>query len=108
MKTSEDLMKFYKKYLAWIENGAPYGRPFLPSVGLCANLFDYVHRDGFNPIITTLSDEMHAQFYYKGLSQELPFNENYDAYVLESDADACHLNVDRISWVRDRIAEENE
>ena len=51
---------------------------------------------------------MHAQFHYKGLSQELPFNENYDAYVLESDADACHLNVDRINWVKDRIAEENE
>ena len=71
-------------------------------------LFDYVHRGNYNPIITTLSDEMHAQFYHKGLNQGLPFNENYDAYVLESDADACHLNVDRINWVRDRIAEEDE
>ena len=108
MKTSEELMEFYKKYLTWIENGAPYGKPFLPNCGLCANLFDYVHEGNYNPIITTLLDEMHAQFYYKGLNPELPFNEDYDAYVLESDADACHLNVDRINWVKDRIAEEDE
>ncbi|WPK38239.1 hypothetical protein [Escherichia phage AV126] len=108
MKTSKDLMEFYKIYLAWIDVGAPDGKPFRRDCGLCANLFDYVHRGNYNPIITTLSDEMHAQFYHKRLNQGLPFNENYDAYVLESDADACHLNVDRINWVRDRIAEEDE
>ncbi|ELO6086313.1 hypothetical protein QVK87_001837 [Escherichia coli] len=108
MKTSKDLMEFYKIYLAWIDVGAPDGKPFRRDCGLCANLFDYVHRGNYNPIITTLSDEMHAQFYHKGLNQGLPFNENYDAYVLESDTDACHLNVDRINWVRDRIAEEDE
>ncbi|UKM17212.1 hypothetical protein [Escherichia phage SKA64] len=108
MKTSARLIEFYKIYLAWIDVGAPDGKPFRRDCGLCANLFDYVHRGNYNPIITTLSDEMHAQFHYKGLSQALPFNENYDAYVLESDAEVCHLNVDRINWVRDRIAEEDE
>lgn len=38
---SEELLTFYRTYLAWLEAGAPEGEPFTRCTGLCSNLYDF-------------------------------------------------------------------
>lgn len=102
---SEELLTFYRTYLAWLEAGAPEGEPFTRCTGLCTNLYDFYdmgESERYEPVL----DEMHEQFYHKGLVMVLPFNSNFGKYTLEAEKSRCHLNVDRVNWVKERVAEE--
>ncbi|BDU12133.1 hypothetical protein [Escherichia phage phiWec179] len=102
---SEELLTFYRTYLAWLEAGAPEGEPFTRCTGLCSNLYDFYdmgESERYEPVL----DEMHEQFYRKDLVMVLPFNSNFGKYTLEAERSRCHLNVDRVNWVKERIAEE--
>ena len=102
---SEELLTFYRTYLAWLEAGAPEGEPFTRCTGLCTNLYDFYdmgESERYEPVL----DEMHEQFYLKDLVMVLPFNSNFGKYTLEAEKGRCHLNVDRVNWVKERVAEE--
>ncbi|WAX14509.1 hypothetical protein ECO340P2_00254 [Escherichia phage ECO340P2] len=102
---SEELLTFYRTYLAWLEAGAPEGEPFTRCTGLCTNLYDFYDM-GESERYQHVLDEMHEQFYLKDLVMVLPFNSNFGKYTLEAEKSRCHLNVDRVNWVKERVAEE--
>lgn len=102
---SEELLTFYRTYLAWLEAGASEGEPFTRCTGLCSNLYDFYdmgESERYEPVL----DEMHEQFYHKDLVMVLPFNSDFGKYTLEAEKSRCHLNVDRVNWVKERVAEE--
>ena len=81
---SEELLTFYRTYLAWLEAGAPEGEPFTRCTGLCSNLYDFYdmgESERYEPVL----DEMHEQFYRKDLVMVLPFNSNFGKYTLEAE-----------------------
>ena len=81
---SEELLTFYRTYLAWLEAGAPEWKPFTRCTGLCSNLYDFYdmgESERYEPVL----DEMHEQFYHKDLVMVLPFNSNFGKYTLEAE-----------------------
>ncbi|AZV02223.1 hypothetical protein Arno18_37 [Pectobacterium phage Arno18] len=102
IKSSKFLHSFYKDWLAWVEAGAtehPY-----QGDGLCSCLHFYCK----DTLLTRaerkkVTDEMSRQFTDSGLDRYYPFNKNNVHY--SSEGWDKHLNVHRITWVRDRIAD---
>lgn len=102
MKTSAALLAFYLAYAEWLETE---DCSFHPGYGLCANLYDfYMSRDEEDLYESTFV-EMHKQFIIAGLDQNLPFNVDIEHYQFEKHARKCHCNLQRIDWVKARIAE---
>ena len=104
---SEYLTNFYCAYAEWLVVGAPQGQPFDRSSGLCYNLCKYMSwitsdRD----LRVAVQNEMRAQFWVAGLHKEYPFTPanaglgRMHVYDTESQRNECHLNKDRIAWVR--------
>lgn len=97
------MLSFYIEYNKWLELGAET-ESFSRSCGLCANLYDFAETFAIDPDI--LLEEMHDQFYYAGLDNSLPFNEDFGCYLMEGGGEACFNNPLRVQWVKDRIAEQ--
>lgn len=103
---SEYLTNFYCAYAEWLVFGAPHGQPFDRDVGLCGNLCKYIcDRTEDRDIRIDVQDEMKAQFRAAKLHQFYPFSptigfNRMHFYDAECDRYECHLNEDRIAWVR--------
>lgn len=108
-KQSETLTEFYRAYAAWLDIGAPKGKPFQRCWGLCTNLHEWLagaeSRD-YNAYTEDYNayTEMLEQFQEAGLDTRHPFNRTGDAYFKWSDKNTQHLNPKRIKWVRDHAA----
>lgn len=88
MKTLKD---FYQTYAAWLDAGAPDGKPFYRHLGLCAAATNY------GPGIRW---EVKKQFIAAGMDPLYPFGGEY-AFETEYDNATAHLNPERIEWVRE-------
>lgn len=107
MSQSYTLSQFYAEYLAWVDAGA-YDHPvFDCDSGLCLQLDRHIKATGGS---YTATDEMEKQFVNAGLCDVLPFNGGYLAgngnlgrYIEECKDHVCHINEERIAWVRNRV-----
>lgn len=103
---SEELKRFYREYLAWVEAGAPLSTVFTETRGLCCNLLDwskntYPNRRKY----IELSEEQGSLFMAAGLSISFPFHDDDTGeYYRECERDAAHLNPKRLAWVREHAA----
>lgn len=103
---SEYLTNFYCAYAEWLVFGAPDGQPFDRGYGLCGNLCQYIcERTEDRSLRVDVQDEMREQFLAAGLHACYPFSPNVGFgrmhfYDTECGRDECHLNKDRIAWVR--------
>lgn len=99
---SELLTQFYKDYLAWIDDGAPSQPTFKRHMGLCGNLRMWaIHYLCMNDIeYREIRNELKEQFCAKFLDYLHPFHLFASEFNAEVDQDTCHLNVNRIQWVR--------
>lgn len=93
---SQTLTNFYRAYLAWVEAGAPEKNEheFKRRIGLCSNLHWFTFPNDF-PL-----EEMTRQFAAAGLDSFHPFSRSIE-YRDEKVAGTCHLNNNRMSWVRE-------
>ena len=91
IKQTKRLRKFYKSYYKWIKKGAPEGRPYSRSSGLCHSC-----QDVFESYYA--KDEMNTQFNDAGLNSFYPFGEQkYDRAGAKS---KMHKDKNRIRWVK--------
>lgn len=97
---SELLTSFYRAYQDWINAGAPNHKPFRRDKGLCFNLSNFC-RD-INVEDKAVSKEMNLQFKDAGLSGTIPFCK-YSAYHVEVRTSQCHINKERLTWVKDHL-----
>lgn len=98
---SELLTQFYRAYAGWLDAGAPR-LPltiFSRDSGLCRNLRLWLNNVGKLDYYRSLRREMEEQF--SPMNVLYPFNGNSWAYQNEREAEKCHLNEQRIKWVRD-------
>lgn len=93
-KQSKELTEFYQAYLAWVQDGAPFGAKFVRDSGLCLNLFRMYGRD------IELYKEMKRQFQCANLDDSYPFDDKGEYYFACMN-NCCHLNIKRIQWVTD-------
>lgn len=98
MKTLQD---FYDSYAQWLKDDAPEGNPFFRACGLCSNLYFFGGCDD------DLCYEMSQQFLEADLSDEYPFNGDWDNYVDEINRGETHLNEARRKWVFDHVSDVN-
>lgn len=92
---SPELKSFYLAYNAWLEEGAPEGQPFSRETGLCSNLEQFD---------VSLLAELQTQFSAGNFVREIfPFNPVAGSYDAEYKAGLCHLNPERIAWVKEMV-----
>lgn len=97
---SPDLIDFLKAWYEWATNGAPEGKPFFRSVGLCSNVEEYFVE---GPEIGTVEREIEAIF----SGDEYPFGGPAD-YETRRVKGTQHLCPKRLAWVRERLIEAGE
>lgn len=96
MKTLTD---FYRDYAAWMDSGAPNGDVFRQNRGLCTCLSRWCAANGINEYLNV---DMNWQFVSANLDSIYPFNGgDHQGYSREVRKNACHLNPERIAWVRE-------
>jgi hypothetical protein len=92
---SKPLTVFYRSYYRWLLNGAPDGKPYYRCWGLCTNLTEKYKLTGH------IHTEMVMQFNRAGLDSLTPFNHpRRVSYSYETATNICHLNPERIEWVK--------
>lgn len=101
---SELLTQFYKDYLAWLNAGAPIGKIFTRSAGLCHNLSQWagLFPEAFEDLIDELQDQLEEDY---GES-DFPFNNcdwPHEYYKHECAQRHTHLNEHRIAWVKSHV-----
>ena len=97
IRSSSELLAFYRAWLEWAEQGAPADAMFDRSAGLCASLKVYSGNT------RRLGEELMVQFYSAGLSTLYPFGEL--AFDRGRRWRSMHADPERVQWVRDRIAD---
>lgn len=100
----QQLYGFYIAYDLWLSNGAKPAGVFSRKYGLCANLFDHLTSIGIPSEVAL--EQLHADFRSTGLNEVLPFNESKGHYYEEKGNNMCHMNPERVAWVRVQIAQE--
>lgn len=102
MNQEEQLERFYRDYLKWVEDGAIVfengANQFTRGVGLCTNLCSWCGKN--RPLYRELESLMRAQFAQAGLDMETPFNKDLLDYQWEGEKQMHHLNPLRIKWVQ--------
>lgn len=105
IRSSEALYECYKAYMSWIEAGAE-GDSFIRTEGLCEQFLEHMtHSRGYDTGIRVVR-EIQRAFKRAGLDICFPFNNpnrRRSSYEKETCTGTCHLNPDRIAWVRARI-----
>lgn len=99
---SEQLKAFLAAYLAWVDAGAPHKEPFSRRYGLCSNLYDWSLRLDYDGR-EALEKELDQLFALEGLDECHPFGG--DKYLEARESETQHLNMDRINWVRLKVAQ---
>lgn len=107
MKTSQQLLSFYKWYMG--DRSVSSGEP-TPCAGLCFNISLYVMGtrltgDAEYELYNDLRREMETQFLKAGLNKRYPFNVNQQDYDDETYEGLCRDNEARMAWVNNRISE---
>ena len=108
MKTSQQLLSFYKWYMGdrSVSNQTPN-----PFAGLCFNLTVYVSGtstrlgEAEHMLYRDLKHEMDEQFLKSGLHVRFPFNRDSAHYEDEVREAKCMENPIRLAWVNQRISE---
>lgn len=96
MKTLTD---FYRDYAEWLDSGAPNGDVFRQNSGLCSCLTRWINA---KCVTEDLHGDMETQFLCAELDYTYPFNDgDHYGYAREVRTNACHLNLERIEWVRE-------
>lgn len=96
MEQSQELHNFYLAYKKWLDDGAPEGKPFSRTFGLCYSIIQYSRKDHLGSILT---DEITKQFIDARLQNKYPFGKM--VYEQEHEYRTMHLNKKRIKWVND-------
>jgi hypothetical protein len=97
------LTQFYRAYAAWIDDGAPPFIVFLRQAGLCGNLRVWAQSIGLEDYAyeyKPVRGEMQQQFRRSFVEILHPFNQSLNEWNHEADSHTCHLNTERIKWVR--------
>lgn len=100
MKSSPQLLNFYREYKKWLDIGAPKDGAFYRGSGLCFNLSSFL---GKNDPDMKVQFEMKNQFFDAGLNTETPFDFDFDEYAHYGSKGKSYLNIYRRGWVEDRI-----
>lgn len=116
MKTLTD---YLQAYADWVAAGAPQEKPFYRQVGLCGNVLDYtLSLKGIGYCDCEAEDEAYREaeaeagvieqslklrLHMKYKNTAFPFNGDFAAYKVEASLDACHLNPERLAWVRSQL-----
>lgn len=93
-KQSDNLTKFYRAYLAWVDAGAITPQ-FSTHWGLCSAASFFCADD--------IRGELKRQFVLAFGDSEYPFG-GRESYRRDSDHDEIHLNPARMAWVREHAA----
>ncbi|MFM2472398.1 hypothetical protein [Burkholderia cenocepacia] len=96
---SKEMREFLDAYLAWVEAGAPQGKPFERSYGLCSNIANHVA--SFSAF-TQIDSELPELFAASGLEPNYPFG-GFAVYWDDHHNGAHHRNPSRIAWVREQL-----
>lgn len=103
--SSAELIRFYK---AWMANHPEMDRT---KHGLCGCLTDYVgsiaDERWRDRLLDSLKYEMRRQFTCAKLDYSFPFNTGRMDYLSDCLDLACHNNMLRLQWVKDRIEDAN-
>jgi hypothetical protein len=103
---SDLLKEFLVAWLEWAERGAPEDdcEPFARYKGLCISFEDWMElRDVDHGSAYCESDQLKSLFIADGLAGDYPFGEC--AYIWAMNHDQQHLDVNRLSWVRSKVAQ---
>lgn len=93
------LQEFYNSIAEWVRTGES-NFEFIPSVGLCTNLYIFCANNGVEAVDPLV--ELKIQFRCARLDDEFPFNPTPGRYIAEADAAACYDNAERVKWIMDR------
>ena len=97
----EVLKHFYNDYQAWLDAGAPEGKPFTRHGGLCVNLCIWRNEQAEIDKKLLLSSVLIIQFKEEGLAACSPFG--LLEYVEEKKNGTGHLNKQRILWIKNHL-----
>lgn len=103
---AERVMRYYIEYARWLDEGAPESScsrsvkviKFYRGTGLCSNLELYAAHKAIDAC--PLVGYMYRQFEQAGLDMAFPFNQDGYDYGSEAKQRICHLNPERLAWVR--------
>ena len=93
MAQSKELTAFYRTYVRWVNAGAPQGRPFSRTDGLCIAIRRYTDS-------VSMRTELRKQLIIAFGDWKTPFNPAGD-FATESNSYTCHMNPARIRWARE-------
>lgn len=103
IRSSTTLYNFYVQYLHRVQNEAGVDK-YHREHGLCFALRHYFYLSGAMEVeYHELYNEMLDQFNRAGLQLIYPFSSCEDDYEDEVCRGECHLNPQRIEWVKARI-----
>lgn len=106
MAQSQSLTNFYNAYAEWLEANAPEHPVFDRGSGLCLQLLRYCIDFGVDVDARHAHmDEFTEQLTQAGLCDRYPFDIDDQSYLSSSRRMTCHLNPNRIAWVREHVGE---
>jgi hypothetical protein len=104
MAQSALLTSVYADYLIWLEMGAPKHEVFTRSGGLCPIIISYCNAVGASADEGLMcSMEFQQQLEKAKLSRIYPFNMDELGYIGETTTQTCHLNPQRLQWIKERV-----
>lgn len=86
--------EFLQDWLSWVNMGAPEGEPYIRNIGLCGS-YEFFYIELLNPHLGISKTDVFK--YMQGLFGTAdPFGAVYKN---------CHLNDERINWVKEYLNE---
>lgn len=101
IKSSRELLSFYRVWLAWAEADAPEHPQFKTDHGMCFCLDRLATSRAYD--YSELVFEMQDQFLAAELDPHYPFG--YLAYQYDCENESHHRREERLNWVKARISD---
>jgi len=95
---SPELRAFLADWLAWVERGAPEGKPYWRRYGLCTGLRENAPYSLAREMGDHLARDLGNRYF--------PFGN--DEYLAAKSEATQHLDPNRLAWVRAKLAEGGE
>lgn len=100
------LVQFLKDYMEWVNTGADKSHTvFNRHSGLCLQIDNYMKEQDLSVVNTAIVKKDFRRLLFNTCSGKLtyPFNKNGTAYIKEALSGKCHVNKQRINWVKEQL-----
>jgi hypothetical protein len=106
MQLSSDLIAYLKDWYRWATNGAPEGKPYCRSYGLCGNLQYFTIGMRFDKY-QWCTGKWNLRIELETLFNEEPYPFGKLNYRTARYFEIQHLDPKRLAWVKERLIEAN-